>query len=418
MNSVVQMTNLPIKILIAEDSPTQAQRLRNILEQQGYEVGVAANGRLALEMAPQFRPALLISDVIMPEMDGYELCQRIKADPSLRDIPVILVTTMSDPQDVIRGLECGADNFVLKPYDERYLLSRVQYVVLNRELRRTEEAGMGVEIYFNGQRHFITADRLQILNLLLSTYDAAIQRNRELNDSKEALETSNKELESFSYSVSHDLRAPLRAIDGYANILEEDYGDRLDAEGVRYLSVIRSNTKRMSTLIDELLAFSRLARQAIIADELDMNQLVQEVIESAYQDHPEYRTQKIAVNALPSAQADRGLLRQVWTNLISNALKYSSKAPAPFIEISGCEDGAEVRYAIRDNGAGFSMDYYDKLFGVFQRLHRAEEFPGTGVGLAIVHRVVTRHGGRVWAEGRVNEGAVFSFALPVGEKNG
>jgi len=418
MNSATQVINQPVKILIAEDSPTQAQRLLNILEQQGYEVAVAANGRVAMEMTPQFQPALIISDVIMPEMDGYELCRRIKADASLHDIPIILVTTMSDPQDVIRGLECGADNFVLKPYDEHYLLSRVQYVVLNRELRRTEEAGMGVEIYFNGQRHFITADRLQILNLLLSTYDAAIQRNRELNENKEALEMSNKELESFSYSVSHDLRAPLRAIDGYANILEEDYASRLDEEGLRYLSVIRSNTSRMSTLIDELLGFSRLARQAIVTYELDMNQLVQEVIDSAYQDHQEYRMQKITVNSLPPVQADRGLLRQVWANLISNALKYSSKSPAPAIEINGRREGMENVYSIRDNGAGFSMDYYDKLFGVFQRLHRAEDFAGTGVGLAIVHRVVTRHGGRVWAEGKVNEGAVFSFALPVGEKNG
>ncbi|WP_211467105.1 sensor histidine kinase [Collimonas silvisoli] len=416
MDSIVPVIDPPEKILIAEDSPTQAQRLRNILEQQGYEVSVAANGRLALEMARQLPPALIISDVIMPEMDGYQLCRSIKADPALHNIPVILVTTMSDPQDVIRGLECGADNFVLKPYDERYLLSRVQYVVLNRALRRTEDAGMGVEIYFDSQRHFITADRLQILNLLLSTYDAAIQRNKELNESKEALEISNQELESFSYSVSHDLRAPLRAIDGYANILEEDYASQLDEEGLRYLSVIRNNTKRMSTVIDELLAFSRLALHAIIADELDMNQLVQEVIESTCQDHQEYRAHKIAVNSLPPAQADRGLLRQVWANLISNALKYSSKTAAPMIEISGRSDGVENVYSVRDNGAGFSMEYYDKLFGVFQRLHRNEDFPGIGVGLAIVHRVVTRHGGRVWAEGKVNHGAVFYFALQAGEK--
>ncbi len=187
MNANTPSSDTPVKILIAEDSPTQAQRLQHILEQQGYEVGVARNGRLALEMVPQFQPALLISDVKMPEMDGYELSRRIKAQPELRDIPVILVTTMSDPEDVIRGLECGADNFVLKPYDERYMLARIRYVLVNREMRGKQDTGKGVEIYFNDQRHFITADRLQILNLLLSTYDAAVQRNKDLTQSQESL---------------------------------------------------------------------------------------------------------------------------------------------------------------------------------------------------------------------------------------
>ena len=187
MNASTPSSDPPVKILIAEDSPTQAQRLQHILEQQGYEVGVARNGRLALEMMPQFRPALIISDVKMPEMDGYELSRRIKAQPDLRNTPVILVTTMSDPEDVIRGLECGADNFVLKPYDERYMLARVRYVLVNREMHRKEDLGRGVEIYFNDHRHFITADRSQILNLLLSTYDAAVQRNKDLTQSQESL---------------------------------------------------------------------------------------------------------------------------------------------------------------------------------------------------------------------------------------
>jgi len=515
-------------------------------------------------MAQQFRPALIISDVVMPEMDGYELSRRINADSTLRDTPVILVTTMSDPEDVIRGLECGADNFIIKPYEEGYLLRRMQFVLVNRGMSRTQEAGAGVEIFFNGQRHVITADRLQILNLLLSTYEAAIERNKELRQSQEALErrsaevssanrfldslienipdmifvkdaaglrfvrfnrageellgysrdellgkndydffpreqadfftakdretltrgtvedipeepvqtrnkgirmlhtkkvplfdehgqprnllgisedvteqretereirrlnaaleqraaqleAANKELESFSYSVSHDLRAPLRALDGYAHMLEEDYASRLDEEGLRYLSVIRDSSIRMGTMIDDLLAFSRLGRQAVIKAKLDMNALVQEVIEEALQHHQGDQTPKIEVGPLPPAKADRGLLRHVWMNLISNALKYSSKSPSPEIEVSGRRDNMGNVYSVRDNGAGFSMDYYDKLFSVFQRLHAAEEFDGTGVGLAIVQRVVTRHGGRVWAEGKVNEGATFSFTLPIGE---
>jgi PAS domain S-box-containing protein len=238
------------------------------------------------------------------------------------------------------------------------------------------------------------------------------------------LEATNKELESFSYSVSHDLRAPLRAVDGFALMLEEDYKERLDAEGLRYLSVIRQNSRRMGALIDDLLAFSRLGRQSVAHDQVNVDSLVREVVEEVLHtqslgDAGEGATAPhIEVQPLPPARGDRGLLRQVWVNLIANAVKYSSKAARPFIQVSGREVGAENHYCVRDNGVGFDMDYAGQLFRVFQRLHRADEFSGTGVGLAIVHRVVTRHGGRVWAEGKVDNGAVFSFALPRGDRSG
>jgi signal transduction histidine kinase/DNA-binding response OmpR family regulator len=186
------------EILIAEDSPTQARRLQHILERQGYVVTVATNGAEALAIAKKQRPDLIISDVVMPEMDGYELCQRIKSTPELAVIPVILVTTLADPQDVIRGLECRADNFILKPYDEHHLLSRIQFVFVNSEMRQSDQPGMGLEIFFNGQRHFITADRLQILNLLLSTYEAAMQRNRELTIAQDELQRTNSDLQQLS----------------------------------------------------------------------------------------------------------------------------------------------------------------------------------------------------------------------------
>ena len=202
--SPLQPRGLPVDILIAEDSPTQARRLQHILEQHGYRVSHEANGRLALEAAQRHKPALIISDVVMPEMDGYELCRRVKTE-GLGDVPVILVTTLSDPGDVIRGLECRADNFILKPYDEEYLLSRVQFVLMNRVMRQTEQGGLAVDIFFNGQRHTITADRLQILNLLLSTYDAAIQRNKELTRTQEEL----RKTEGFLNSLFEHIPMPL-----------------------------------------------------------------------------------------------------------------------------------------------------------------------------------------------------------------
>jgi PAS domain S-box-containing protein len=235
--------------------------------------------------------------------------------------------------------------------------------------------------------------------------------NAELLENTAQLQATNKELESFSYSVSHDLRAPLRAIDGFALMLQEDCHAMLNDEGRRYLTVIRDNSRRMGALIDDLLAFSRLGRQPVADREINVDSLVREVIEEAVGAAPAPR---IEIDPLPSTRGDRGLLRQVWVNLIANAIKYSSKAAQPHIQISGRQVGTENHYSVRDNGVGFNMAYVGKLFGVFQRLHRADEFGGTGVGLAIVHRVVTRHGGRVWADGEVDRGAVFSFALPNG----
>lgn len=195
MSNTTVPPHTALHILVAEDSPTQAQRLQHILEQRGYRVTVAANGHLALAAARRRRPTVVISDVVMPEMDGYELCRQLKNDADLSDVPIILVTTLSDPQDVIRGLECRADHFILKPYDENYLLGRVQFALLNREMHRSEQPGMGLEIFFNGEKHFITADRLQILNLLLSTYDAAMQRNKELSSTQDTLRQTNSELQ-------------------------------------------------------------------------------------------------------------------------------------------------------------------------------------------------------------------------------
>lgn len=239
--------------------------------------------------------------------------------------------------------------------------------------------------------------------------------NLELVQRAGELEAANQELASFSYSVSHDLRAPLRAIDGYALMLEEDCAAQLDDEGRRYLSVIRSNSQRMGALIDDLLAFSRLGRQAMTIADVDMDDLVAEVIEELRQSSSEPMAE-IEVEALPKSFADRALLRQVWINLISNALKYSQGREQPVVRISGRREAAENIYSIRDNGVGFDMAYYDKLFGVFQRLHRNDQFPGTGLGLAIVQRVVSRHGGRVWAASEPNQGADFWFSLPHGAR--
>jgi len=240
--------------------------------------------------------------------------------------------------------------------------------------------------------------------------------NEDLISHTAQLEVTNRELESFSYSVSHDLRAPLRAIDGFAKMLQEDYASTLDEKGARWLTVIRSNSGRMGQLIDDLLAFSRLGRKPIDVSRFDMNDLVREAIDELDADIAPHRGE-IHVAPLGSAVGDRALIKQVWLNLIGNALKYSGTRPQPVIEIFVDQKQNERIYGIKDNGVGFDMQYHGKLFGVFERLHTADEFAGTGVGLAIVQRIVVRHGGRIWAEGEVNKGATFYFTLRTGVDN-
>ncbi|HXR80553.1 MAG TPA: ATP-binding protein, partial [Saprospiraceae bacterium] len=222
---------------------------------------------------------------------------------------------------------------------------------------------------------------------------------------------ANKELEAFTYSVSHDLRAPLRSIDGYSKILQEDYAPTLDREANRLLQIIRNNAHRMGHLIDDLLDFSRMGRKELDRTKVDMNALVGHVRQELIAQEANRRIE-FTVKPLREVQCDLSMMRQVWINLISNALKYSRKQEVSRIEI-GCknEDNHTVYY-IQDNGVGFDMKYSDKLFGVFQRLHKIEEFDGTGVGLALVHRIISRHGGKIWADAHVNEGATFFFFIP------
>ncbi|MDB5196699.1 MAG: cph1 5 [Flaviaesturariibacter sp.] len=227
----------------------------------------------------------------------------------------------------------------------------------------------------------------------------------------EELAVVNKELEAFSYSVSHDLRTPLRAISGYSMILQEDYADKLDAEGNRIIDTITRNTAMMGQLIDDLLSFSRMGRLKVIYEDVSMERLVKEVLGDLLQH--ETKAYKIEVAQLPTCKGDPSMLKQVWANLVGNAIKYSSKVESPEISIGSRKEGAFQVYYITDNGAGFDMKYADKLFGVFQRLHRMDEFEGTGLGLALAKRIVSKHGGEIRGEGDPEKGATFYFSLPL-----
>lgn len=272
----------------------------------------------------------------------------------------------------------------------------------NFELTIRQKSGAIIEILSSVETILINGEKYAI-NII---YDITERKKAE-----QQLEEANKELESFSYSVSHDLRTPLRSINGYATIMEDEFGSVLNERALRFLQTIRANTAKMGKLIDDLLAFSRLGRKEIQKKTLNLNELTNSVIEEINKNTPHHAA--IKVYNLHDVEADYSLLYQVIFNLLSNAIKYSAKKEHPLIEVSSRIQDGHIVVSIKDNGSGFDMKYKNKLFGVFQRLHSQEEFEGTGVGLAIVQRIIIKHGGKVYAEGKVDEGAMFEFGLPI-----
>ncbi|MCC7563332.1 MAG: two-component sensor histidine kinase [Methanobacterium sp.] len=276
---------------------------------------------------------------------------------------------------------------------------------------------------FNASKLPINEDYLRLLMLIVVIILVAIiaeriekirklnDLNRQLQKQSEKLEDANQELEAFAYSVSHDLRVPLRAIDGFSRILVEDYEDKLDEEGIRLLNIVRENTAKMGHLIDDILLLSRASRQEMLLNEIDMAALARSVYDEFQTDVTD-RDVEFTVGDIPNAYGDRAMLGQVFQNLIGNAIKFTRNKNPAIIEVGGEKEGKEIVYYVKDNGAGFDMKYINKLFGLFQRLHSPEEFEGTGVGLSIVQRVIRRHGGSVWGEGAVGEGATIYFTLP------
>jgi signal transduction histidine kinase/CheY-like chemotaxis protein len=455
MSKKVKTSDNLTDILIVEDSATQAAQIKYLLESYHYKAEVTQNGQQALVWLFKHKPSLVISDIVMPGMNGFELCEKIKSDELTENIPVILLTSLSDPDEVIEGLSCGADGFITKPYNKDYLISNIKKLLTEKANPDFKKDNVGIEINYNGKKRLIRTGQQKMVKLLLNIYQGAIHKNNELIQTRDELsqlnekledlvkdrtkelkkneekilafnaeleqricertsqlEAANKELEAFAYSVSHDLRAPLRAVDGFSKFVLEDYENKLDSEGKRLLNLIRSNIQKMDQLITDLLALSRVARCELNFSVIDMTQMAISMFkESAAPDV----TDKISltVDPLPEAYADPTYMRQVWANLIANAIKFSSKEKKPLIKICGrTENGFNVYY-VKDNGVGFNPEYAHKLFGVFQRLHKTDDFEGTGVGLAIIQRIIHRHGGKVWAEGEEGKGATFYFSLPV-----
>lgn len=322
--------------------------------------------------------------------------------------------------------EAEACNMKIWNIVPEYLLSETQVLIneilkgqkiQSKEMRRITKYGKMVDVIFsasvitdpNGNLRSVAITERDITQQKIAGQEI-MQLNADLKRNVAQLEEINNELESFSYSVSHDLRSPLRGINAYTQIILNDHQAQLDEELTRLFEIIKNSASRMETLIEDLLSFSRLGRKKLVKAPVDFNELVGRIVKEL-DDSCKIKTQ-ISIGYLHSTEGDTALLYQVLVNLLSNAIKYSGKKAAPVIEIGSTENEEEYIYYVKDNGTGFDMDYSHKLFGVFQRLHRSEEFEGTGVGLAIVKRVITKHGGRVWAVGQPDNGAVFYFSLP------
>jgi signal transduction histidine kinase len=440
------MSRKEAEILIVEDSPTQAQLLRDLLEDHGYKTIMASCGKEALDILRLHRPDLIFTDVVMPVMDGYELTGAIKADENLKDIPVVLLTSLSDPQEIVKALNAGLDFFLTKPYDPNFLLTKVESI-LAFPMSRNGREPQKFEVMVGGKRHVVRLSPAHSLNLLISTYENAVQISdkllrtqleiRALNHDLEnivnertahlqaeiaerkrveqevihrtiELEAANNELREFAYIVSHDLKAPLRGVSQLAGWIAADHADAMSEDGKEMISLLLNRLDRMHNLIDGILQYSRIGRIREQETEVDLETLVRDIIDLlAPPDHISVSIE----TPLPVIRFEPTRARQVFQNLISNAIKFIDK-PEGAIKLFCEPTDNQWQFSVSDNGPGIEEKYHQKIFQIFQTLAARDEFESTGIGLTMVKKIVEMNGGRIWLESEPGEGTTFFFTVP------
>ena len=379
-----------VNILLVDDQPANLVALEAMLQSLGQNLIKAESGREALRWLLTHEFAVILLDVKMPEMDGFETAQLIRERDKSRHTPILFLTAGDNTQtQAVRGYAVGAVDYLVKPVVPEFVRSKVAVFV---ELAKKNE----------------------LLRRQAKLLAESEQAARELAETRAELvrdlEHKNRELESFSYAVSHDLRAPLRRIDSFSRAVLESQGNRLDEAGQRFLSRVREASQHMSQLIDDVLHLSRVTRADLRDQEVDLSSIASLILTRLQESEPE-RKMDAKVRPGVLVTGDSQLLKIAMENLLENAWKFTAKEPESRIEFGMMQAGGEATYFVRDNGAGFDMTYTDRLFGPFQRLHPQGEFPGNGIGLATVQRIIHRHGGRVWAEGLVGQGATFYFTM-------
>ena len=385
-----------VNVLLVDDQPEGLLALEALLEGPERNIVKTRSGREALRQLLKADFALILLDVQMPDMDGFQTAELIRQRDSSKNTPIIFLTAgHKSEENIFRGYAVGAVDYVLKPIVPEILRSKVSvFVDLARQTELVRRQ----------------ADQLR------QSEQEALQLAQARANLLAELEAANRELEAFAYSVSHDLRAPLRRINGFAGILLEDFSAQLDPVAKGYLERVSEAGRHMCQLLDDLLNLSRVTRKELTRRRTDLDSLVKEVRDSL---QPEIEGREIEwqIGCLPTVECDPGLIKQVFANLLLNAIKYTRPRQRATIQVDQMICDGQPAVFVRDNGVGFDMKYADKLFGVFQRLHRQEDFEGTGVGLATVQRIIHKHGGRVWAEAEPYKGATFYFILGTPERN-
>jgi signal transduction histidine kinase len=446
VDSTYEIAPDEIEILIVEDSPTQAERLRRLIQSMRYVARVAANGKYALAEIRERKPHLVLSDIVMPEMDGYELCRAIKADPKLRDIPVILVTSLTDPKDIIRGIECGADNFIRKPYAEDYLLNRIGQMLVNQKLRKNQNMEVGIALYLGDQKHFINAERQQILDLLISTYEQAVQVNSELQARERQvielnmrlahhageLETINREIamknlelaeasrmkSAFIANMSHELRTPLNAIIGFTGALLMKLPGPLTSEQDRQLTTIRSSARHLLSLINDILDVAKIeaGKVTLSLEQVQCQALMNEVADTL---RPLAAQKGLALEVELASEpitldTDRRALTQILINLANNAIKFTEKGQVKLSLRQRVDDGAHItEFSVADSGQGIREEDQAKLFQAFSQLDSTStrHAEGAGLGLYLSQNLANLLGGSLFFSSDFGKGSTFTLAL-------
>ena len=449
MDSNNQIKPDEIEILIVEDSPTQAERLRRLIQSLHYNARVASNGQLALAAIRERKPHLVLSDIVMPEMNGYDLCRAIKSDPTLRDIPVILVTSLNDPKDIIRGIECGADNFIRKPYAEDYLLNRISHMLMNQKLRKNQNVEIGIALYLGDQKHFINAERQQILDLLISTYEQAVQVNGELQARERQvielnmrlahhaaeLETINREIalknlelaeasrmkSAFIANMSHELRTPLNAIIGFTGALLMKLPGPLTPDQDKQLNTIRASARHLLSLINDILDVAKIeaGKLTLSIEPVHCQELMAEVADTlrplAQQKGLALEMELGTENQSPTIiDTDRRALTQILINLLNNAIKFTEQGTVRISLAQREEDGVLVtEMSIADSGAGIKEEDQAKLFQAFSQLDSTStrHVEGAGLGLYLCQNLANAIGGALFFNSDYGSGSTFTLAL-------
>lgn len=419
------------KALIVEDSPTQAMQLEMILFSNDFEVEHSLDGQEALNVLEGgFMPDIIITDIVMPVMDGYELCSKVKANDKFKEIPVILLTHLSDPNDVIKGLQANADNFISKPYTEEFLIERISDMLKNKEMREGSTSVDGsAEIYFGGQKHTLNADKTQVLDLLLSTYYNAINKNKELQEKNEQLKALHKQLSTANFKLkdsiteknhflgiaAHDLRSPLCTVVSYVDLVS----NMLPEESIESQDVIfttmNDQLNYMLNLVSDVLDFAKIESGTLELsfDDCDLKVFMDEVIEL---NNMLGKKKNIHIEAKYSSdplemEVDKNKLKQVMDNLLSNCIKYSERNTTVSVFITDREDEVEVR--VEDQGIGIPEEKLGQVFQPFTTVsgEGTEGEKSTGLGLVSVKKIVEAHGGTIWVTSEMGVGSKFYFTL-------